>query len=59
MYNWKLSAFFIIGLILVTGVFSNAAIAVTNDGKGDGNTAAWGFRAIDSTDIGTASSDCH
>ena len=34
MYNWKLSAFFIIGLMLVIGVFSNAAMAVTNDGKG-------------------------
>ena len=56
MYNWKLSAFFIIGLILVTGVFSNAAMAAADDGKGE-VIPTWGFRAIDSPDIGTASSD--
>ncbi len=44
MYNWKLSAFFIIGLMLVTGVFSNAAMAAANDGKGK-VTVAWGNQA--------------
>ena len=44
MYNWKLSALFIIGLMLVTGVFSNAAMAVTNDGKGTAEVA-WGFQS--------------
>ena len=44
MYNWKLSAFFIIGLMLVTGIFSNAAMAATNDGKGT-VAVAWGFQS--------------
>ena len=53
MYNWKLTVFFIIGLILVTGMFSNAAMAATNDGKG-AVAVAWGDRGIDSDAIGTA-----
>jgi len=53
MYNWKLSALFIIGLMLVIGVFSNAAMAVTNDGKGT-VVAAWGTRDTGTTTIGTA-----
>ena len=44
MYNWKLSALFIIGLMLVIGVFSNAAMAAPNDGEG-AVAAAWGFQS--------------
>ena len=44
MYNWKLSAVFIIGLMLVIGVFSNAAMASPNDGKG-AVAAAWDFQS--------------
>ena len=43
MYNWKLSALFIIGLMLVTGMFSNGVMAATNDGKGT-VTVAWSFQ---------------
>ena len=32
--SWKLSAFFIFGLMLFAAVFSNAALAAENDGKG-------------------------
>ena len=44
MYNWKLNALFIIGLILITGIFNNAAMAAANDGKGV-VTVAWGFQS--------------
>ena len=32
MTNWKLTAFFAIGLMLIAGLFSNAAIAASGDG---------------------------
>ena len=32
MTNWKFSAFFVISLMLITGLFSNAAIAASGDG---------------------------
>ncbi len=44
MYNWKLSTLFVIGLTLITGIFSNVAMAVTNDGEGTVE-AAWGFQS--------------
>ena len=58
MYNWKLNALFIIGLTLITGVFSNAAMAATNDGKGT-VTAAWAVQdltgiTIPNTGFGTS-----
>ena len=43
MYNWKLSALFIIGLTLIAGVFSNTAIAAPNDGKGT-VAVAWDYQ---------------
>ena len=54
MYNWKLSAFFIIGLMLVIGVFSNTAMAATNDGKGT-VAVAWEFQSnLNSLEIPSA-----
>ena len=34
MTNWKLSAFFVMSLMLIAAVFSNAAMAAANDGAG-------------------------
>ena len=54
MYNWKLSALFIIGLMLVIGVFSNTAIAAPNDGKG-AVTVTWGYQSnIINPEVGIA-----
>ncbi len=35
MYNWKLRALFVIGLMMIVGVFNNAAMTATNDGEGE------------------------
>ena len=43
MYNWKLTAFCVIGLILIAGVFNNTAMAAANDGKGV-VTVAWDYQ---------------
>ena len=49
--NWKLTAFFAISLMLIAGLFSNAAIA----GNGDGEiTVGW---SGDATDVVTGVSD--
>ena len=57
MYNWKLNALFIIGLTLIAGMFSNAAMAVTNDGKGE-VTVAWGYQSnIISPEVGIANTE--
>ena len=32
--NWKLSAFFVISLMLIAGLYSNAAMAAAGDGTG-------------------------
>ena len=45
MNNWKLGAFFIIGLMLFAAVFSNTAMAAENDGKGR-VTVGWNSRAL-------------
>ena len=54
MYNWKLNAFFIIGLMLIAGVFSNAAMAARNDGRGEVEVA-WGFQDLTDLKIVTVS----
>ena len=41
--NWKLTAFFAISLMLIAGLFSNAAIA----GNGDGTiTVGWAVQTM-------------
>ena len=42
--NWKLTAFFAISLMLIAGLFSNAAIAGNGDGK---ITVGWSSTATD------------
>ena len=32
--NWKFSAFFVVSLMLIASLFSNAAMAAVDDGKG-------------------------
>ena len=53
MNNWKLGAFFVIGLMLIAAVFSNTVMAATGDGEGT-VTVGWGVRTsgtIDTTGV--------
>ena len=57
MYTWKLNLFFVIGLILIAGVFNNTAIAAPNDGKG-AIEVLWDEQDITSTlTVGDPTSD--
>ena len=48
MTNWKFTAFFAISLMLIAGLFSNAAIA----GNGDGTiTVGWSSTRDDGTNV--------
>ena len=49
MTNWKLGAFFVMSLMLVAAVFSNAAMAAANDGEGK-VTVGWGPRTSGTID---------
>ncbi len=57
MYNWKLSALFVIGLMMILGVFNKAVMASANDGRGT-VTVAWYDRDITSdTIVGASNTD--